>query len=93
MAPAGMVRASWPRPPIPDGGLASQAGRRRLVGPAAHHLGPDSGHVLVELCGAGQVTGSDPVQDYLPDLVRQPQGDSRQRDRTVWSWHTTTILT
>jgi hypothetical protein len=83
MTPAGVVRASWPRPSGPGGGLASHSSRGRLVGPAGRHLGPDRGHVLVQFGCAGQVTGCDSVQDYLPDLVRQPQGDRRQWDRKL----------
>jgi hypothetical protein len=49
------------------------------------HLGSDGGYVLVELGGTGQVAGRDAVQDCLPDLVRQPQGNGGQRDSAVWN--------
>jgi hypothetical protein len=80
-----VARANWLRPGGPGGGLASDAGGRRLVRPAGSHLSPNCGDVLVKLGGTRQVTSSDAIQSCLSDLVRQPQGDGRQRDRSLWS--------
>jgi hypothetical protein len=39
--------------------------------------------MLVELGSRSQVTGRDAVKGCLPDFVRQPEGDGRQRDRKL----------
>ncbi len=57
----------------------------RLAGAAVRQLASNGCHVLVELGGGGHVTGSDAVQDCLPDFIGQPEGDGRQRDRKVLS--------
>jgi len=75
VGPARVVRASRSRPPGPDGAATCAARDRCLVGPAGRQLGANRGDVLVKRGGCGQVTGGDAVQNCLPDLVRQPEGD------------------
>jgi hypothetical protein len=88
-----MVRASGLRPPSLGGALTCEACGLRLAGVAGGEFGTHGGDVLVEVGYGGQVTSGDAIQDSLPDFVCQPEGDGRQRDGSLWIWHTTTILT
>jgi hypothetical protein len=80
-----VVRASRLRPPGPGGVVTREPGGSWLAGAAVRQLAANRGHVLVELGSGSQVTGRDAVQGCLPDFVRQPEGDGRQRDRKVRS--------